>query len=157
MNRNMEIVILSDDEPSVRRYSAGLAKAGLGIFKVAYLPARRIITEPGFDALYWTLSAAERWNVRPVEDVIQIVRTNETDRREGWPDYLLVGLALSPANAASAELGLRAWVRALLIALARDGAATISRVKVPMDMIALNELAAERAAAVFAEAERGLA
>lgn len=157
IHARMEIVLLDDDAASAKRYQSAFEKAGLRVFKVAHLPARRIIAEPGYDALYWTLTAAEHWNVRPVEDVIQIVRTTVDDRHEGWPDYLLVGLTLSPQNAICTERGLRAWAQALFAALAGDSAAAIFRVKVPIDMIALKQLSATSAATVLAEAERGLA
>ncbi|HEY0381454.1 MAG TPA: hypothetical protein VGC72_04595 [Candidatus Elarobacter sp.] len=151
-----EIVILGEDKPTVDRFAEAFRTAKLRFFKVAFLPARKIISEPDFDALYWTLPAAERWNVRPVEDVIQIVRTSEADRREGWPDYLLVGLALSAPNAVDLETGFRAWSRALLNALAEPASATISRVKVPMDMIALERLDPKGVANTLADAEREL-
>jgi len=149
-----EVVLFDGDERSAMRYADAFRDAELKLFRVAYLPAQQLLREPGFDALYWPLPAAERWNVRPVEDIIQVIVTDEADRSEGWPDRLLVGLALSPQNARSAEAGFRTWARALLAAMQLTPATRPMRIKVPSDMIRLSEVTPQRAAAILSDAER---
>jgi hypothetical protein len=150
----IEVVLFDNDDRSAAKYASGFIQSGLEIFKVAYLPNGHLIREPGFDALYWTLVGAERYNVRPIEDVIQLVQTTDDDRAAGWPEHLLVGLALSEPNAVDVEAGFRTWARALLAAASSAPAPGIARVKVPTDIVRLSELTPGRAAAILAEAER---
>jgi len=150
-----EVIFFENDQPAARRYGDAFISAGLQMFRMAFLPARRLISEPGFDALYWTLPAAERWNVRPIEDVIQVIRTSAEDQSEGWPERLLVGLALSRANASDKERALRTWAQALLAAMDSSAGVGIVKVKVPAEMVALSELSPERVAAILSDVERG--
>jgi hypothetical protein len=152
---NKPVVLLFDsDVEAANRYASAFHDAGLSLFSASHLPPGRLIREPGFDALYRPLAGAERWNVRPIQDVIQLIQTSDADRAEGWPRYVLVGLALSPRNAIDVESGFRTWARALLAALKHAPNGDHFRVKVPTDLIRLSELTPSRAAAILAEAER---
>jgi hypothetical protein len=154
MHAKPEVVLFDSDERSAMEYSAVFGGAGVQLFKVAYLPAGGLLREPGFDAVYWPLVGAERWNVRPVEDTVQLIRTGTEDAAEGWPQYVLVGLALSAPNAVDVETGFKTWARALLTAVGCAPDPGIARIKVPSEMVRLSELAPTQAAAILAEVER---
>lgn len=147
---NPQIVIFDNDLESVGRMERAFADADLHTFNVRYLPADKVRAEPGFDAIYLTLSAAERWNARPIEGVIQIKRTSEEDRGEGWPAYVLAGLVLNAADASNANVTLRLWARALLKAVSEHD---IPRVKVPISMMPMQGLSAECVAQTLADVE----
>lgn len=154
MSDRKHITLFDSDPQRVERYRKAFDDAALGTFQVGYLPDGRIVSEPGFDALYWTLAAAERWNVRPVEGVVQLVETNADDRSAGWPRYLLVGLALNARDATTPQAELGAWSRAILKALEDPRAAKIDYVKAPMDMVLSDNVSPDEVARIFAAAER---
>lgn len=149
-----EIVLFDGSEESAGRYASAVRVAGLRLFRIEYLPVGRQMREPGFDAMYWPLVGAERWNVKPIEDVIQLVHTSDKDRAEGWPDYILAGLALSQPNTVDVHTGFRTWARALLSALKTEAASEVRRIKVSTDIIRLSELTPLQAAEILRDAER---
>lgn len=149
-----EVVLVDRDAAVVNRYASAFANAGVRLFRIANLQVDARGREPKFDAEYVPLAGAERWNIRPIEDVIQLVQTSTLDRTEGWPSYILAGLALSPQNAVDVDTGLRAWARALLFALKPYTAAGRIKVKVPIELMRLLDLAPSRAAEILLDAER---
>jgi hypothetical protein len=146
-----EIHLIGTTPESSAHHVWAFENAGLTTFRSGYLPAGRIFTEPGFDALYLSLAAAERWNVHPVEDVIQLVETTAEDRQTGWPRYLLVGLALSRRNRGSPEAAWGAWARAILDAVSDRPSSEIRRVKVPAEMF--DDVRPDRLARILSNAE----
>lgn len=148
-----EVVLFEGDQRSVEHYARAFRDVGLRLFSVAY-STHGMKSIPGFDALYWPLAGTERWNVRPVEDVVQVVKTSGADRAEGWPDYILAGLVLSAPNAVDAETAFRTWARALLAASKSARSSGTLRVKVPTEMIRLAEIAPSRAADILFGAEQ---
>jgi hypothetical protein len=154
VREKLEVVLFLGDESAYQTYAAAFSHSRLHIFRVFHRELDEVFAEPGFDALYWPLAGAERWNVLPVEDVIQLVETDDEYQKRGWPRYLLVGLVLSPTNARGVEVGFATWARALLAAVDLHTEDTVSRVKVMSDMVRLAEVEPTRAAAILARVER---
>ena len=58
------------------------------------LAPSEIATHEGIDALYLTLSATERWGIRPEFYKSQVIETG--NNAEGWPQFIIAGIALRP-------------------------------------------------------------
>jgi hypothetical protein len=153
MNTQPEIVLFDGDEQSTVRYASAFGNAGLRLFTVVRAPVRPLLFEEGFDAMYCPLAGAERWNVRPIDDVIQVVKTDDTDQAEGWPRFVLAGLSLSLPNAVDVAAGFRTWATALLAALREPAGCSIARVKVSSDFVRLSDLTPNQAAEILRNAE----
>lgn len=70
---------------------------------------------PNLSAIYLSLTAAERWGSRPILHEAQVLRTTPEDQSEGWPPFVIAGVALSSGeDALDAELVLPLIIRAVL-------------------------------------------
>jgi hypothetical protein len=75
---------------------------------------------PNVDAFYVSIMAAERWGagVRPVAHQAQVFRTAPEDQAQGWPPFVIAGLALKEGeDPFDARFALRLIIMAVIKAV----------------------------------------
>ncbi len=107
------IVVQLASREKVAAFREGLGDV-LGVTAIEMSPKAFWILG-GLDALYLTLSRAERWGSRPLPPhTAALLRTTDEDRRSGMPPYVITGLVLREDEPNTAEHGIPLVVRAVL-------------------------------------------
>jgi len=85
-------IVVYDADPA----RAGALEAGLyGVdgVEVVRKPARELWQHSGVDAIYVSIPMAEKWGARPVLYEVQVLPTSDNERAQGFPAYVIAGLA----------------------------------------------------------------
>ena len=107
------IIVQLPNRETVRAFREGLGDS-LGVVALEMEP-KVFWTLGGLDALYLTLSRAERWGSRPLPPhTAGLLRTTEQDQKGGMPPYVITGLVLREDEPNTAEQGIPLLVGAVL-------------------------------------------
>jgi len=120
------------------------------------LSAHEVRRLPNLDAFYLSIMAAERWGARPIVHEVQVLRTTPKDQSEGWPAFVIAGLALREGeDPFDARFGLSLLIRAVLKAVKNfnvEGGDTISGVGFESSWTGIDRLPALEAAQIICAA-----
>jgi hypothetical protein len=154
MSDSQQIVFFDLDAQFAVESAEAFRRAGLRHFAIEYRPTLEDVysEKTKYDGISSFLAAAERYNVRPIEDTVQIVETDEESRLKGIPAYMFVGPAVTQQHFADVGRTFKIWAQGML-ELLRGKRGTISRVMVPPDILPLHDVGAQRAAKILSEAE----
>ena len=110
-------IIIGDQDPSVvSQLREGIA--GFSFITPLVLSPEGIRRYPGLDAEYVSLPAAERWGSKPLIHGVQILNTSSTERAEGFPPYIITGVAMNADDPRDPRFELKLWITALMNAIA---------------------------------------
>jgi len=102
-------------------------RAGLGDVEnvvVVGMDAKAFETLPGLDAIYMSLTRAERWGARPLAPhEVGVLETGKSGAEAGFPPYVMTGLILEENEQNTAQVAVPLLVRAVLRVAAERNAA----------------------------------
>ena len=117
--------ILVIQQPTRERVTA--FRAGLGDAEnvvVLGIDAKTFSTVPGVDAIYMSLTRAERWGSRPLAPhEVAILETGTKGAEEGLPPFIITGLVLKGDEPNTAATCMPLIIRAVLRAAGERNAA----------------------------------
>jgi len=113
MSSHPVFIVQFNARQKVERFRAGLGDTSkvvaLGIDDGTFW------TVAGIDALYLSLSRAERWGARPLPPYrVALFPTTDADQATGLPRHILAGLVLKEADPNTAAFGLPILAKSIL-------------------------------------------
>jgi hypothetical protein len=100
--------------------------------------------------------AAEKWGAMPQIHCAQIIPTStEQDRAEGWPKYVITGVALAPGDPTDAEFAAESIIGAIIKAVRQHNSTEkdqINRVGLEIGWLGLRRISPVEAAKVLRSA-----
>jgi hypothetical protein len=107
------IIVQLPTREKVRGFREGLGDT-VGVVALELEP-KVFWTLGGLDALYLTLSRAERWGSRPLPPhTAALLRTTDEEQTNGMPPYVITGLVLKEDEPNTAKHGIPLLMRAVL-------------------------------------------
>jgi hypothetical protein len=107
------IIVQLPTREKVRAFREGVGDT-LGVVALELEP-KVFWTLGGLDALYLTLSRAERWGSRPLPPhTAALLRTTEQEQKNGMPPYVITGMVLKEDEPNTPEHGVPLLVKAVL-------------------------------------------
>ena len=119
MGSRPTVVVQLPTREKVNAFRSGLGNT-CGIVALGSDP-KTLWTLAGIDAFYLSLTRAERWGARPLQPhSVALLRTTESDQREGMPPYIVTGLVLKDDEPNTGAFCIPLLVKAMLAVI--DGA-----------------------------------
>jgi hypothetical protein len=147
----MKLIFSDNDSARVAALREAFAGRGdLHVVQVKRTEELRIM--PELDALYLSVMGAERWGAYPVVHKAQVLKVTDKDRAEGWPPYVIAGVAMKSDDPRDPKFELGLIVSCAVEAAKQfnlEGSGWIDTIGFGGDWIGLKKMSPEEAAEII--------
>ena len=110
-------LIFGDDSPErvsvLKKSFSGVP----GLSAVLVQKTNVLLHTKDLDAIYLSVVGAERWGARPLFHEAEVLKTKDEDRKAGWPEYVVAGVAMRKEDPRDPKFELMLIVRCVIEAI----------------------------------------